>query len=172
MKNKEIWKDVIGYEGIYQVSNYGNVIRTGYKLSSKIKKLKPTKDSVGYYTVALSKNGQKKTKAIHILVAIAFLNHIPNKFDLVVNHKDFNKLNNNISNLEIVTQRENANQKHLPSSSKFVGVHLDKRTNKWISRIYIGKERKHLGVFEKEKDAHKAYQNALKKITNPQLSLF
>lgn len=172
MENKEIWKDIIGYEGIYQVSNYGNVIRTGYKLSSKIKKLKPTKDGVGYYTVTLSKNNQRKTKAVHILVAIAFLNHIPNKFELVVNHKDFNRLNNNISNLEIVTQRENTNLIHIPSSSKFVGVHLDKRLNKWISRIWIGKERRHLGVFKKEKYAHKAYQNALRQITNPQLSLF
>lgn len=165
---KEIYKDILNYEGLYQISNLGNVksLKRLDRLNKPIKEkiLKQTIDSVGYYYVNLSKNGKQKHKRIHQLVAESFLNHIPNGRKLVVNHKDLNKLNNNIDNLEIVTFRENCNQKHLKSVSKYTGVHWKKQTNKWGASISIKNKKKHLGYFENEYDAHLAYEYELTKI--------
>ena len=167
---KEIFKDVKGYEGLYQVSNLGNVkslerlvkhSKGGYKLV-KEKLLKFGKGTGGYSFVNLNKFGIARNRMIHQLVAIAFLDHTPCGYKLVVNHIDFDKTNNNVSNLEIVTHRENSNRKHLKSSSKYVGVSWNKNSNKWYSSIKINGKTKSLGTFKCEIKAHLAYQNKLK----------
>ena len=109
----EIWKDIKEYEGLYQVSNLGNVksIERAVKdatreriqhLKSKI--IKPTDNGKGYQIVSLNRNG-RKNKYVHRLVAEAFLDNPKNKKE--VNHKDFNKKNNCVDNLEWVSQKEN-----------------------------------------------------------------
>jgi hypothetical protein len=155
----EIYKDVIGYEGIYKVSNLGNVKSL---IGNNEKILKLCRNGSGYSTVNLHINSIMKTRTVHQLVAGAFLNHKPSRYELVINHKDFNRSNNNVDNLEIVTTRENANQKHLKSSSQYTGVSWDKNRNKWSSQIVINKKLKFLGRFINELDASKAYQKALK----------
>ena len=91
---KEIWIDCKGYEGKYQVSNLGRV----WSVRSQ-KYLKGFADKDGYLGVHLTaKNGKRKIERIHRLVAIAFLDN-PNNLP-VVNHKDENKTNNNVDNLE------------------------------------------------------------------------
>lgn len=170
----EEWKDVKGYEGFYQVSNKGRVKalsrKVKYKNSFKTlkeKNRKLTVDSRGYLTVNLCREGVAKTAKVHKLVAIAFLNHTPCGYDLVVDHIDFNKTNNNVYNLRLVTARENANMKHLPSSSKYVGVCLVKNKNKkWFAYITKGKKRINIGYFKNEYDAHLAYQEKLREIEN------
>lgn len=103
--NNEIWKDIAGYEGLYQISNLGNVKSLArYKQNhNKLQKveeriLKPNITNKGYYYVMLNKNGKQKHKMIHILIAQAFIPN-PNNYP-IVNHKDGNKLNINIRNLE------------------------------------------------------------------------
>ena len=96
MDNIEIWKDVKGFEGLYQVSNYGRVYS---KITNKIMKPKIEKD--GYYRLGLRKNGVRKFFRIHRLVALAFIPQ--EEYKPVVNHKDGNKLNNNVENLEWCT---------------------------------------------------------------------
>lgn len=157
---EEIWKTIEGYED-YQVSNYGRV-KSKKCSKEKISKLSITKH--GYYTISLYKDKIKKTMNVYQLIAIAFLNHKPCGMDLVVNHKDFNKLNNHVDNLEIVTQRENTNKKHIKSISVFTGVTWCKSNKKWVSQILINNKKIHLGYFLNEIDAHNAYQNKLKKI--------
>lgn len=105
---QEIWKDIKGYEKLYQISNYGNVrslthIRsTGKgKCLQKGKTLKPGIQNVGYKFVVLSKNGITKGYRVHRLVAEAFIPN-PNNYKYI-NHKDENKLNNNVNNLEWCT---------------------------------------------------------------------
>ena len=97
---KEIWKEIKDYEGLYQVSNLGRV-----KSSTKILKNRLSKR--GYYIVTLYKNGKSTTKWVHRLVAEAF---IPNPDNLPqVNHKDEDKLNNRVDNLEWCTAKYNCN---------------------------------------------------------------
>lgn len=111
---EEIWKPIKGYEELYEVSNLGNIksVKRKAKNRGKGKRvireriLKPSMDRPnGYYQIKLSKNGKLKTFKIHKLVIEHFLNKISK--GLVVNHIDGNKLNNNINNLEICTQKDN-----------------------------------------------------------------
>jgi len=159
MENQtEIWRDIPNYEGDYQVSNFGRVKSL---LCGKERILNPSSSS-GYYIISLKLDNNKyKTKSVHQLVAIAFLDHTPCSHAYVVNHKDFNKQNNHVDNLEIVTHRENSNQKHIKSSSQYVGVFWNKQLNKWSATISIIGRQKYLGSFNNEYDAHLAYQKAL-----------
>ena len=97
---KEIWVDVKGYEGLYKISNKGRVL--GIK-QNKIKKF--CKLNSGYYAVGLSKNSKSKTFSVHRLVLENFTNS--NTWKEQVNHKDLNKLNNNLHNLEWCTRSQN-----------------------------------------------------------------
>lgn len=117
MKNleNEVWKDIAGYEGYYQVSNFGNVrsldredIRNnGVKRNLKGKLMNPRLDKDGYIVINFCKEGIKKTHKIHRLVAIAFL---PNPSNLPeVNHKDEDKKNNYVNNLEWCSTKYNIN---------------------------------------------------------------
>ena len=103
----EIWKDIQGYEGLYQVSNYGNVKSLNYRMTGKERILKSGKTVNGYLAVDLCKNGKRKHSLIHRLVAQAFLEN-PNNYPQV-NHKDENKQNNHVSNLEFCTSFYNMN---------------------------------------------------------------
>ena len=96
---KEIWKDIVGYEGIYQVNDNGYVknLKTGRKTLGSI--------SSKYAKVALTKDKKVKYYFVHRLVAEAFIPNINSKQQ--VNHKDSNKRNNNANNLEWATNKEN-----------------------------------------------------------------
>lgn len=111
---REIWKPVVGFEGIYSVSNYGNVRReetgvskgTGNYARSQ-HTLKQKKNNKGYLLVDLYKNNTRHQFLVHRLVATAFItnaNNLP-----CVNHIDENKFNNNVDNLEWCTQKYNIN---------------------------------------------------------------
>jgi len=164
----EVWKPVKHYEGFYEVSSLGRVKSLSKIFFMKGKYLYKSKERIlngsiddGYLKITLSKKGKRNTKKAHQLVAIAFLDHKTCKMELVVNHKNFNRADNRVENLEIVTNRENCNQKHLKSSSKYVGVHYYKSKSKWSAYIYINGKQKHLGYFLNELDASEAYQTEL-----------
>ena len=116
---KEIFKDIPNYEGLYQVSNLGrvkslkrNVICggsfSGFKTVNE-RILKPSKTTHGYFKVGISINGKLKNIDVHRLMANTFLNNKENK-NLVVDHIDNDKTNNNISNLQLITHRENCSK--------------------------------------------------------------
>ena len=100
----EEWKDIKGYEGLYQVSNYGNI-----KSLKRNIILSPAKAGRGYYYVLLCKNGKPKLKYIHRLVAEHFVPN-PNSYK-EVNHKSGIKSNNDIFNLEWCTHKQNCEHK-------------------------------------------------------------
>lgn len=105
------WKDVVGYEGIYVVSDTGVVKRIA-KSNNQYKEGHILKNNMikGYANVQLHKNGKVKLMRVHRLVCMAFLENPENK--PYVNHKDGNKANNNLSNLEWCTPSENEIHKH------------------------------------------------------------
>lgn len=103
----EIWKDIEGYEGLYQVSNMGNVKSLNYKRSGKERLLKPRKNKLGYMFVGLYKDNKPKNFRVHRLVAMTFLEN-PNNLSCV-NHKDENPSNNHVDNLEFCTHEYNMN---------------------------------------------------------------
>ena len=100
----ENWQPVKGYDGMYEVSDLGRVKSLKYG-NEKI--LKPLKNTHGYLHVSLCKDGQRKTIAVHRLVAEAFIQN-PNNLE-TINHKDEVKTNNAASNLEWMSQRDNIN---------------------------------------------------------------
>lgn len=171
----EVWKDIPGYEGYYQVSNIGNVrsmdrwikdLNNDRKRKFKGRVLSQGISKTGYYSVSLLKNYKQKTFFIHQLVAITFLNYELKQNGLVVNHIDFNKKNNIVSNLEIVTHRYNVSKHNRKTSSKYTGVTYNKSRDNWFSRIVINGKQVNLGVFKDEYEAHLKYQEKLKEITN------
>jgi len=101
----EEWKDIVRYEGYYQVSNLGKVKSLGNEFSRKERLLKPSLQSKGYLTVVLQKNGIRNMVLVHRLVAEYFVSNPLNKPQ--VNHINGVKTDNNIENLEWVFHREN-----------------------------------------------------------------
>lgn len=104
---KEIWAPVKGYEGLYEVSSFGRVRSLSYRRTGKMRVLNLDKNNAGYLIVKLHKNGKGKIYQVHRLVAYAF---IPNWFDeQQVNHRDENKQNNHVTNLEWCSAKYNNN---------------------------------------------------------------
>ena len=98
----EIWKPIKDYEGLYEVSNFGNVRSLRF---DKVKLLKLNMDRCGYFRCNLYKNATYKTYSVHRLVALAFISNAKNKSQ--INHIDGNKQNNRVDNLEWCTNSEN-----------------------------------------------------------------
>ena len=143
---KEIWKDVKDYEGLYQVSNKGKikslrrkttfVYKRGGQHTISEKYIKLFKNKYGYLKCYLYKSGKREIFQLHRIVAEAF---IPNPDNLPqVNHKDENKSNNNINNLEWCTNKYNAEY----SKNKAI-IQYDKNSNKiteWRSQLKASKK--------------------------------
>jgi hypothetical protein len=160
----EEWKVIEGFED-YEVSNLGKVKSLKFNKERILKPIKSGKYNNTYLQVGLSKNNKTYFKKIHKLVAKYFLGHKPCGHKLVVHHKNDNSLDNRVENLEIVTQRENAFKTQGNYSSKYKGVHFNKKTLKYISMITINNKRVHLGCFINEEEAKDVYQLKVKEIT-------
>lgn len=137
----EVWKGIEGYEGLYQVSNFGRVKsleRDVYNPRYEIKHLKEKilKAGInidGHLYVNLYKNGVKKPYLIHRLVAEAF---IPNPHNNpIAHHKDHNPLNNNVDNLVWLTHEEHANEH--PERNEAVGKAARKARSKHINQFTL-----------------------------------
>ena len=159
----EEYRPIKGYEGLYEVSNFANVksLERTNSMSRRVKEriLKQSIAGNSYLRVKLF-NG---IRYVHQLVAIAFLNHLPNGNKIVVDHIDNNKSNNRLDNLQLITNRENLS-KEKRGTSKYTGVYWNKQCKKWHASITINSKIKYLGQYTNEIQASNAYQYELKKI--------
>jgi len=155
----ENWVAIKGYEGLYEISDLGRVKSA---LSKEV--LNPSVDVYGYLLLSLYKDRKGKTFKVHQLIAIAFHNHIPCGYEVVVDHIDNDKLNNRADNIQLISHRENIVKDLHKGGSKYTGVCWHKKAQKWISSIQIKGKRKYLGLFSDEYEAHLKYQAELKSL--------
>lgn len=175
---EEIWKDIPGYEGLYQVSNMGRVkslsrvVYGGFgPRFQKDRYLKNSKLKCGYNMVTLCNNGKELDFGVHRLVAFAFLGlNVNSGRSVDVNHIDGVKDNNVLTNLEIVTHRENCSTCFRKNSdkhtSKYPGVYYYKARSNWASEITINRKKKFIGYFKTEEEAYVAYKITLDRHMN------
>jgi len=164
----EQWADIPGWPN-YQASSFGRIksLHRVIIISPVRKKTireRILKQSIadGYWYVGLRRDNFSHRKQTHRLVAFCFKENPLNLPE--VNHKDLNKLNNSIDNLEWVTTRENASHAKLNTkkSSIYTGVSFSKKYNYWCAFIRISGKNKNLGTFKDEHAAHIAYTDALR----------
>ena len=148
---EEIWKDIVGYEGLYQVSNNGNVRRIGRRI------LKNFDAAKGYQKVQLWKENKGKAFLVHRLVLLAFVG----QSEMQTNHINRNKKDNRLENLEYVHARENINHvyrnRELPA-----GVAKDKKS--YRASIVINGKVLNLGNYKTSKEASDAYLGKIKEL--------
>ena len=157
---KEEWKDIVGYEGVYRISNQGRVVSLKYG-KTRIRKLCFQRD--GYLQIALFKNKRTKFFLIARLVAQHFLPDWDKS--LQVDHINGVKTENHLDNLRMVTCSQNHRsfqKKPKGTASKFRGVSFHKRDRRWTAyfRDSNGKQ-KHLGCFDDEEEAARAWDAAV-----------
>jgi hypothetical protein len=150
----EIWKDVIGYEGLYQISDLGNIFSI-----KRNKILKQSIDSTGYYVVGLT-DIKTIIFRVHKLMAINFLNHKPCGHKYVIDHINNNKLDNRIKNIQIIDARENTTKDRLSKTKLGVSFY----DNKYYVRIYFKNKNHYLGRYNNENEAALKYKEALNQI--------
>lgn len=140
---KEEWRDIVGYEGLYQVSNTGKVMSLGNGICNSIRKiLKLDKQRQGYMLVCLYKNGVKKSYPVHRLEYEAFYGRIPQ--GMQVNHINEIKSDNRLENLNLMTPKENTNwgtaiqrrsEKQTNNKRSKPVLQIDKNTNEVIAEF-------------------------------------
>lgn len=175
METKEIFKDIPGYEGYYQVSDRGRVKSLnrividsrGVERFYKGRVIQGTINK-GYRQFNLRINNKSRIFTASQLVAKTFLGHSVNGNTLVVDHINGVKTDDRLSNLRIVSHRENNStcfrKDRQTLSSKFTGVYWSKDISKWVSRIQYEDKLVYLGCYDNEIDASNAYQKALAKV--------
>jgi hypothetical protein len=170
---EEIYKDIIGFEGKYQVSNFGNVrtiervtiFKDGRERHYENKVLICPTDSKGYPKIRLLNFNPNygSTRRVHNLVWEAFGNGTTISFpDKVIDHIDRNKQNNHISNLRIVSNRENTYNRK--GNLEFIGVRKNKKSDNYSCRIGFNYKDYHLGTFKTQEEAFERYNEALSHI--------
>lgn len=148
MELQEIWKDISNYKGLYQISNLGRVKSLSKKsgfLTLKERIMKPIIKDNGYCQIALFKDKKRCRKYIHRLVAEAFIPN-PNNYPCI-NHKDYNKANNNVDNIEWCSYSYNNNYSNCQiiagMSKRIPIIQYDLHGNsikEWESATNAGKE--------------------------------
>lgn len=162
-KNKEIWKDVVGYEGLYQVSSEGRVKSQERLVANKFGALRPVhekiksqrKNNSGYLMVMLYKENKHKNCTVHRLVAEAFLEKQENRNE--VNHIDENKENNSFLNLEWVSSSENKTRNGLSKRASIARTKTIMKNRPYDKAVVaVDRNGNHYG-FRKIKDAKETF---------------
>lgn len=135
-----IWKSIKGYEGLYEVSTLGE-IKSFHNGTEKLIKCTIHKQN-GYAYFQLVKNGQKKTMRLHKVVMVTFIG----ESEKIINHKNGDKTDNRLDNLEYISSRENTS--HYWKDLKLPGIYYNQNSDKYRARIYHNGKSIHLGYFQ------------------------
>ncbi|MCG2611498.1 NUMOD4 domain-containing protein [Flavobacterium sp. SM15] len=157
---KEIWLPINGYEGLYEISNLGNVKSIRF---NKEKILKANDDSRGYLYVGLHNNGVSKYVKIHKLVFNTFNNILESPKGFVVDHINSDKSDNTLINLRLISIRDNISKERI-NNTGYKGV--VKKGSRFAAKIGIGKKTIHLGTFDTPQEANKVYLEKIKLLMN------
>ncbi len=154
--NREIWKSIDGYAN-YEVSSFGRV-----RNATTARILKPTFRPDGYQRIPLCKHSKQTRFLVHRLVAAEFIENLDPKNKQFVDHIDHDRSNNTIGNLRWVSRTENNQNcvKRKNATARYKGITWHKAANKWAAQIQINGKKTHLGCFDDEKDAARAYNEA------------
>ena len=164
---EEIWKPVIGYEGLYEVSSYGRVKSLcKYDSRNRFREeriLKLCANRLGYLKVGLSSNNKTKKYLVHRIVAEAF---IPNPNNLpIINHRDENPSNNNVDNLEWCTAKYNSNygtrndriRATRLRNGTSTGLSREEYSKKWYQEHKNEQDKWHKEYYQENKDKRREY---------------
>ena len=167
LKNYEVWKNIDGYVGNYQISSFGNVKSLERQARTKNgsrtvreRFLKKTHDKEGYLNVKLSKNSKIRTFKLHRLVGEYFIEN-PNNLPQI-NHIDEDKTNNYYKNLEYTVNLKNTNNYHSKNGTKKYGIHMSQ--GKWRARIKKDGKSICLGFYIEKEKAYKEFYNKYKEL--------
>jgi hypothetical protein len=166
---EEIWKPVVGYEGLYEVSNLGRIKSIKF---GKERIMKQNINSYGYCKVNLSRNGNYKTYSVHRLVLIAFRGCLD--VNKICDHINRIRTDNRIDNLRWASYSENNLNSKIHGKSKYKGVSFFMKKYKCkngsiclykriVAQITVDKQKIKLGYFKTEEEAHEAYKQAFLK---------
>jgi hypothetical protein len=182
-ENVEVWVPIFGLENNYLISNFGRVKSISRTINVKRKKgenVRPIKDRIlsqfpvgkknnDYFAVKLCVNGRCKTFKVHILMAISFFYDqylelvISSNEKYLIDHKNENRFDNTLSNLQIITHRENRTKAILHKNpNRLIGVKRNR--DKFQSQIFANGQQNYLGTYESELEAHEAYLKALAEV--------
>ncbi len=169
----EIWKDVVGYDYEYQISNLGRFKRITAFHSRYINSITlGSFDARNYLRVAVKEGGKPKSKKVHRLVAEYFIEGYSE--DLTVNHINFKKDDNRVCNLELLSASENVldyihKKRKEESSSKVVGVNFHTQLQKWTTRVNHKGNRTSVGTYLTEEAAIQAIEDYNNGVDNTQV---
>jgi len=165
---EEIWKDIKGYEGYYQISNKGKVKSLARKVKAPHGVYRKTNERIlkpglmkGYHNVGLRKHGKSTTLSVHKLVWDHFGDGRKGNSVFHVDHKDGDKSNNSIDNLRLLPINKNISQSYRRKGRTLPAGVYEIRKNKYLAAIQINRKSFNLGIFDDVKTAASTYQTAL-----------
>lgn len=162
MKRKVEWRDIPGYDGLYQISTDGQIKSLPRKGSPKENILKGTITKAGYKIVNLCMGSKRRTFNVHNLMAVTYLGYQSGNRSIVCDHVNSDKTDNRLENLRLVSARFNVlKDKVGKGTSKYPGVSWNTANKRWVAAISVGDKSVYLGSYKVEQQAGLAYTVAL-----------
>jgi hypothetical protein len=160
INNMEEFVPIKDFEN-YTINKFGVIKNDKNKVIKPYIQKSKQSNHKGYFRLAITTNGQRKSMLVHILMAKTFLDYDSYQ-NPVVDHKDNDSFNNDLNNLQITTKRHNSSKDITRKVNNLLGTY--KRGKTYVSRIKINGKKVYLGSYKTELEAHNVYMKALNNI--------